>query len=236
MSVPTQAPASAHTNISNHDQQTMYAEKLSSHFSSFGPLFKSSSEPIALTESETEYVVTCIKHTFSRHVVFQFDCINTLNDQLLQDVHMVMQPEEDGLIQVAEIAAEKLEYDVTNTIYVAFEQEDPEELGNGTFINNNIPCHFIYFFTLVTFTNTLRFIVKDCDPTTGEADPEGYQDEYQIEDIEVTTSDYIKPCYTSNFEQEFESMIENEIIDTFALDKDKAPSLKGKTHGIKLVF
>lgn len=112
------------------DQQEVYAEKLSSHFSSFGPLFKSS-RPIALTETETEYLVTCIKHTFTKHLVFQFNCTNTLNDQLLENVQMVMQPKEEGLIQIVEILAEKLEYDVTNIIYVAFEQEDPEAVANG---------------------------------------------------------------------------------------------------------
>lgn len=54
-------------------------------FQGLGPLFKSS-EPVQLTEAETEYVVRCIKHTFTRHMVFQFDCTNTLNDQLLQKV------------------------------------------------------------------------------------------------------------------------------------------------------
>lgn len=54
-------------------------------FQGLGPLFKSS-EPVQLTEAETEYVVRCIKHTFARHMVFQFDCTNTLNDQLLQKV------------------------------------------------------------------------------------------------------------------------------------------------------
>jgi len=36
-----------------------------------GPLFKSSPSPVELTESETEYIVRCIKHTFPHHVVFQ---------------------------------------------------------------------------------------------------------------------------------------------------------------------
>ncbi len=36
-----------------------------------GPLFKSSDKPVELTESETEYVVRCIKHTFPNHLVFQ---------------------------------------------------------------------------------------------------------------------------------------------------------------------
>lgn len=50
-----------------------------------GPILKSSL-PIELTESETEYVVQCIKHVFRRHVVFQFDCTNTCNDHILEDV------------------------------------------------------------------------------------------------------------------------------------------------------
>ena len=40
-------------------------------FVKLGPLFKSSDKPVELTESETEYVVRCIKHTFLDHIVFQ---------------------------------------------------------------------------------------------------------------------------------------------------------------------
>lgn len=224
------AAAAAAAPVNAFDQQAVYASQLSSHFSAFGTLFKSSA-PIPLTESETEYVVNCIKHTFAKHIVFQFDCTNTLNDQLLENVHMVMQPEIDGLIQVAEIPAEKLEYGVTGVIYVAFEQEDPDELGNGNVYP--IFCQIVYFvltisIAIVSFTNTLTFEVKDCDPTTGEADPEGYNDEYQVEDVEVTTSDYIRTSYISNFAEEYENLAEGEVVDTFALDREKAPNLKGK--------
>lgn len=50
-------------------------------------------------------------------------------------------------------------------------------------------CCFFFFFvkTLLvrllvtcTFTNTLKFVVKDCDPSTGEPDEEGYEDEYVV--------------------------------------------------------
>lgn len=81
---------------------------------------------------------------------------------------------------------------------------------------------------IVTFTNTLKFEVKDCDPTTGEADPEGFEDEYQVEDIEVITSDYVRSSYVSDFAEEFKSLQDNEVIDTFALDKEKAHNLQGK--------
>ncbi|NXK69004.1 COPG2 protein, partial [Sylvietta virens] len=39
-------------------------------FKGLGPLFKSS-EPVQLTEAETEYFVRCIKHVFPNHIVFQ---------------------------------------------------------------------------------------------------------------------------------------------------------------------
>ena len=50
-----------------------------------GELFKSST-PVNLTEMETEIFVRCTKHVFSQHLVLQFDCTNTLQDQLLENV------------------------------------------------------------------------------------------------------------------------------------------------------
>lgn len=71
VSAPTAArlPATA-------TRQDVYIEKLSAipQFASFGPLFKSSS-PAELTESETEYVVRCVKHTYAQHMVLQVHTI-----------------------------------------------------------------------------------------------------------------------------------------------------------------
>lgn len=39
-----------------------------------GPIFRSS-EPVELTESETEYVVRCIKHCFARHLLLQVSSV-----------------------------------------------------------------------------------------------------------------------------------------------------------------
>ena len=51
----------------------LFTEQLAAipEFSTLGPLFKSSSLPVELTEADTEYNVRCIKHMFSHHVVFQ---------------------------------------------------------------------------------------------------------------------------------------------------------------------
>ena len=53
-------------------RQDVYIEKLNAipQFATFGPLFKSSS-PVELTESETEYVVSCVKHVYANHIVLQ---------------------------------------------------------------------------------------------------------------------------------------------------------------------
>ena len=38
-----------------------------------------------------------------------------------------------------------------------------------------------YLFSVTgTFACTLKFLVKDCDPQTGEPDDEGYEDEYVV--------------------------------------------------------
>jgi len=38
----------------------------------------------------------------------------------------------------------------------------------------------VYVAVSSTFSCTLKFIVKDCDPNTGEPDDEGYEDEYVV--------------------------------------------------------
>ncbi|NXA79990.1 COPG2 protein, partial [Thryothorus ludovicianus] len=53
-------------------RRDIFQEQLAAipEFKGLGPLFKSS-EPVQLTEAETEYFVRCIKHIFPNHIVFQ---------------------------------------------------------------------------------------------------------------------------------------------------------------------
>ncbi|KAG2234014.1 hypothetical protein INT48_007104 [Thamnidium elegans] len=204
------------------DQQAAYADALSAipQIAAFGALFKSSAK-IEITETETEYSVNCVKHTFAKHILFQFNCLNTLNDQLLENVEMMMQidDEESGLVRVLEIPAAKLEYDVPAQIYIGYEREDIDDFPIGKKKKKKKgELH--------------KYTHKDCDPTTGEPDEEGYEDEYQVEDLDLLTSDYIRPTYVSNFEEEFSSYAEGEAIETLALDREKAPSLQAACTAI----
>eukprot|EP00948_MAST-09A_sp_MAST-9A-sp1_P003290 g3290.t1 len=51
-----------------------------------------SSQRVALTEMESEYIVTCVKHFFANgFVVFQFDVTNTVERQILGNVSLSME-------------------------------------------------------------------------------------------------------------------------------------------------
>ncbi|KAL7206687.1 hypothetical protein ACSBR2_019409 [Camellia fascicularis] len=59
-------------------------------FLSFGKHFFKSLAPVELTEAETEYAVNAVKHIFDRHVVFQYNCTNTIPEQLLENVTVIV--------------------------------------------------------------------------------------------------------------------------------------------------
>jgi len=164
-----------------------------------GPLFRST-QPAELTESETEYVVQVIKHVYTNHVILQLDCTNTLNDQLLENVSVELEVP-DGWQLVAEVSCPRLEYNVGGTIYLVL--STPEEISECV---ASIPA-------------TLKFTVKDCDPVTGEPDSdEGYSDDYQLEDIDITVADYVQRVIKGNFGAAWEELGEgNELADTFSL-------------------
>ncbi|XP_031636649.1 coatomer subunit gamma [Contarinia nasturtii] len=166
-----------------------------------GPLHKSSAS-VQLTENETEYTVQCVKHCFNNHMVFQFDCVNTLSDQLLENVRVELVAPE-GFIMRAVIPCAKLPYNETGSTYVIV--EFPQDVSNSA----------------ATFGATLKFIVKDCDPQTGEPDSDdGYDDEYMLEDLEISVADQVQKITKSNFSNAWSSAETDawvELEDTYEL-------------------
>ncbi|KAG4988400.1 hypothetical protein JHK84_030964 [Glycine max] len=156
-------------------------------FANFGKLFKSS-EPVELTEAETEYAVNVVKHIFDRHVVFQYNCTNTIPEQLLEDVIVIVDASEaEEFSEVFSKPLRSLPYDSPGQTFVGFEK--PEGLSIAG-----------------KFSNVLKFIVKEVDPTTGETEDDGVEDEYQLEDLEVVTADYMLKVGVSNFRSAWESI------------------------------
>ncbi|KAI4210215.1 MAG: hypothetical protein LQ351_006893 [Letrouitia transgressa] len=151
----------------------------------YGPLL-SSSPTIELTESETEYVVNVIKHIFKDHVVLQYEIKNTLPDTVLGEVSVIATPSEQSLEEDLIFPVSKLPTDQPGTAYVSF-----KKVGNVAY-------------PVTSFTNALKFTSKEIDPTTGEPDPNGYDDEYEVEDLELMGSDYINPAFAGSFDHVWE--------------------------------
>ncbi|KAF8112287.1 hypothetical protein N665_0065s0064 [Sinapis alba] len=178
-----------------------YERLLSSipEFAAFGKLFKSSS-PVELTEAETEYAVNVVKHIFDNHVVFQYNCTNTIPEQLLERVNVIVDASEaEEFSELTSKALNSLPYDSPGQAFVAFEKPA------------GVPA-------VGKFSNTLTFVVKEVDPSTGEAEDDGVEDEYQLEDLEVVAADYMVKVSVSNFRNAWESMNEeDEHVDEYGL-------------------
>jgi coatomer protein complex subunit gamma len=62
------------------------------------------------------------------------------------------------------------------------------------------------------------FHIDQVDPTTGEAEDDGVEDEYQLEDLEVVAADYILKVGVSNFRNAWEIMDpDTERVDEYGL-------------------
>jgi coatomer protein complex subunit gamma len=170
-----EAAASASATVQKYAQELMQIPEMKE----FGGVLKSS--PIVeLTETETEYMVTVVKHIFKEHVVFQYEVLNTLPATVLENVSVVATPADEELEEVFIISADKLETDVPAKVYVAFKK--PE---------GSLP--------VTTFSNVLKFTSKEIDPTTNEPEESGYDDEYEVAEFDLTGSDYVVPTFSSNF-------------------------------------
>ncbi|XP_063545468.1 coatomer subunit gamma-like [Cydia strobilella] len=185
--------------------EELYSEQLSKlpGIERLGPIFKTV-PPFDLTEAETEYRVRLLKHIFARHVILQFECVNTLNDQLLEHVHVRLETPPEYEIKSI-VPCQKLEYDKPGSVFLILE----------------FPSAFID--SLGLFGATLEFTVRDCDPTTGVPDShEGYADSYPLEEFGIGCSDQIRarPA-TDDWEQIWDRAANApEASDTFGLSQN----------------
>ncbi|KAJ6152539.1 hypothetical protein N7497_006858 [Penicillium chrysogenum] len=192
-----------------------YAEQLLQYpdIKAYGTLLKSSA-PVELSESETEYVVTAVKHIFKEHIVVQYDIKNTLPDTVLENVTVVATPdEEDVLEDDFIIPAPKLATDQPGVVYVAFKKLAGE---------NSVP--------VTSFTNVLRFTSKEIDPASGEPEDSGYDDEYQVEDLELTGSDYVIPTFAGSFDHVWEQTGANGEEESETLQLSNMKSINDATE------
>jgi len=201
-SKPTMA---ANVDVNSKDFVNPYAELLNSipEIGDLGKLWKSCA-PVDLTEAESEYVVNCVTHIYPEHVVFQFNVTNLMEDQLLENVTVEMEPEDPAWVPEYIIPEASIAYKVAGATFVVLQR--PE----GVFSTGTTTCN-------------LKFFVKDVDVSTGEIDDVSAEDEYQLEDIEITEANFMLPAPATGlpeFRRRWESMDGKEIVKKYSLGLD----------------
>ena len=160
-----------------------------------------SSLPVALTESETEYVVQCIKHIFKEHIVLQFTVQNTLEDQRLDNVTVLVDDSESEVFKVSgEIPANGIKYGDTKNCFAVLDRVPDAPLNSSH------------------YTCELRFTVVQVDPATGEEEGDTFDEEYPVEDLEISTADFMAKVTVPDFRKAWEGLgNDNEVLEKFAL-------------------
>ena len=129
----------------------------------------------------------------------QFHLNNTLEDQLLEEVTVSLEllP---GLELDSELKCAALPFGSPGDAFVCLKRTEGLPVGA-------IPC-------------TLKFIVKDIDPTVGEPaeDETGYDDTYPLEELELLAADFVKPVAVVEFKEAWNTIgADCEVVETFSL-------------------
>ena len=160
-----------------------------------------SSPPVPLTENETEYVVNCTKHIFSNHIVLQFSVQNTIDNQRLDNVTVLVDDSDSEIFNASgEIACEGVKYGETKHCFTILERNADIPLASSTFA-----CE-------------LRFTVVTVDPMSGEEEGDSFEEEYPLENLEITTADFMAKVAVPDFRKAWEvTGNDNEVLEKFAL-------------------
>jgi len=171
---------------------------------SLGRAFRSTN-PVPLTERETEYVVECIKHVFQNHVVLQFSVQNTIEEQRLDNVTVLIDDSDSDIFNASgEIPVNGIKYGDTKNCFTVLERNAEAALSSNS------------------FTCELRFTVVQVDPATGEEEGDAFEEEYPLEDLEIATSDFMAKVTVPDFRKAWETMgNDNEVLEKFALQFKK---------------
>lgn len=131
-------------------------------------------KPISLTDQVAEFGVQCMKHIYKRHIVFQFDCTNTVNSMCLEDVSIeICAP--PGFRTLANTECERLAFEETQPIYICVEVVDDSPCPMGNFTKNN-----------------MRYKYRLVDTETNEVDDEVSDEEnFLLEDLQIELADFM---------------------------------------------
>lgn len=195
-STPDESKSNSNDNLNNVSDMTKYTLQqqeyqnelaLLPEIGQYGSLLKSSA-PVELTEKETEFVVTAVKHIFEEHLVIEYNIENTLDDIILENVNVISQFDTEGYTEEFTLPIEKLQPHEKGKVYASIAR--PSSSDDKKYL-------------LASMANALSYVTKDVD---ADEDEEGFPDEYQIEELSIIPGDFIIPSYINDFTKQWDEL------------------------------
>lgn len=153
-----------------------------------GDLIKTT-KPSPLTDSVSEFGVRRTMHIYQRHIIFQFDCTNTVDTMCLENVGIEMDAP-PGFCILAYTEYPKLAYQETVPIYACVELVDES-------------CCETNYFTDIK----LKFNFRTVNPQTQEVDDDVSEDVFPLEDMLIDLTEHLSP-------EHIEALSERSVVDS----------------------
>lgn len=151
-----------------------------------------SSELVPLTDPDSEYVVTVMKHTYISHIVLQFRVKNTMEKTIFKNVRFEVDTDELTVEQQHVIPVEAVVPGATEYGYVVLSYAE-EQFPSGT-----VECR-------VKFSMDDEGIVEE-------------EEEYPLECFDISVSDFITPVnLQDSFKEQWERSQGEETTGTYSL-------------------
>jgi len=173
---------------------------------SFGELLRTV-EPLPITETDSEYVVSVMKHIYAEHLVLQFKVKNTMEDVSFRNVSVVLNTEE---LEEAE-----------PLFAIPIARIKPGETQFGYVVLRFVPHNYPSGSIESKFRFSMMEVAEDDDVADGADAPHDLDvEEYDMEAFDVHVSDFVLPMTSwssSKMEEEWAAMAAEETSGTYAL-------------------
>ena len=164
----------------------------------FGRIFRSSTAT-SLTEAETEYVVRYVTHILDHHVILEFIVSNTVEKIQMKNLTVELEGDSDAFEIIGDVPAAKAECGETVSTFTILKRRADS-------------------FKPTCFTCQLNFTANKVCPDSGEQLEEGYAEEYPLESLTITPSDFMGRMMVSDFRQAWNGAdVGNEALGTFTV-------------------
>ena len=138
------------------------------------------------------------------HIILQFLIQNTVEDQRLVNCTVGVEGDSECFEVAGEVAAESIKYGEPANAFTVITRNTDATLA---------PCNF---------ECVLRFGVIQVDPKSGEDESDPFDEEYPLEELELSTSDFMAKVAVPDFRLAWEQVgNENEVLEKFALQFKK---------------